>query len=116
GVWMEGWEGRGEGLVGGGVGCVICFFFSSRRRHTRLVSDWSSDVCSSDLQRSGQDSETLAAALEMRTLLNTKDQRFKGSKGLEGDGKGVVKGDGEGAGRGGGGRRAEAGSRRAARR
>src|SRR5258706_3352012 len=26
-----------------------CFFFSSRRRHTRLVSDWSSDVCSSDL-------------------------------------------------------------------
>src|SRR5258706_9702036 len=30
---------------------VLCFFFfSSRRRHTRLVSDWSSDVCSSDLQ------------------------------------------------------------------
>src|SRR5438046_10743439 len=29
---------------------LICFFFfSSRRRHTRLVSDWSSDVCSSDL-------------------------------------------------------------------
>src|SRR5258706_7140845 len=27
------------------------FFFSSRRRHTRLVSDWSSDVCSSDLSR-----------------------------------------------------------------
>src|SRR5262249_58597906 len=25
--------------------------FSSRRRHTRLVSDWSSDVCSSDLRR-----------------------------------------------------------------
>src|SRR5438093_2605324 len=38
--------------------CILCFdcyvfflffFFSSRRRHTRLVSDWSSDVCSSDL-------------------------------------------------------------------
>src|SRR5256885_12833951 len=28
---------------------VICFFFSSRRRHTRLQGDWSSDVCSSDL-------------------------------------------------------------------
>src|SRR5437016_10808764 len=28
---------------------VVFFFFSSRRRHTRLVSDWSSDVCSSDL-------------------------------------------------------------------
>src|SRR2546426_9020940 len=27
------------------------FFFSSRRRHTRLQGDWSSDVCSSDLDR-----------------------------------------------------------------
>src|ERR1022692_4975579 len=28
----------------------LCFFFfSSRRRHTRLQGDWSSDVCSSDL-------------------------------------------------------------------
>src|SRR5882724_12283959 len=31
--------------------CVakLFFFFSSRRRHTRCLSDWSSDVCSSDL-------------------------------------------------------------------
>src|SRR2546426_4251134 len=28
---------------------VAVFFFSSRRRHTRLQGDWSSDVCSSDL-------------------------------------------------------------------
>src|SRR5262249_57161713 len=36
-------------------GCLrFFFFFSSRRRHTRLVSDWSSDVCSSDLQRQRQ--------------------------------------------------------------
>src|SRR5438034_6704202 len=27
------------------------FFFSSRRRHTRSLCDWSSDVCSSDLTR-----------------------------------------------------------------
>src|SRR5256885_8708740 len=27
----------------------VYFFFSSRRRHTRLQGDWSSDVCSSDL-------------------------------------------------------------------
>src|SRR5256885_8996784 len=27
-------------------------FFSSRRRHTRLQGDWSSDVCSSDLESS----------------------------------------------------------------
>src|SRR5260221_9629316 len=31
---------------------VLCFFFfSSRRRHTRSLCDWSSDVCSSDLPR-----------------------------------------------------------------
>src|SRR3712207_7264615 len=28
---------------------TTCFFFSSRRRHTRYWRDWSSDVCSSDL-------------------------------------------------------------------
>src|SRR5438874_4178015 len=27
------------------------FFFSSRRRHTRSLRDWSSDVCSSDLKQ-----------------------------------------------------------------
>src|SRR2546430_12703345 len=30
--------------------CCVLFFFSSRRRHTRFDCDWSSDVCSSDLQ------------------------------------------------------------------
>src|SRR5256885_13172782 len=30
------------------------FFFSSRRRHTRLQGDWSSDVCSSDLRTAGR--------------------------------------------------------------
>src|ERR1019366_10185618 len=33
---------------------AIFFFFSSRRRHTRLVSDWNSDVYSSDLSFSYQ--------------------------------------------------------------
>src|SRR5688500_19369146 len=37
----------------------IIFFFSSRRRHTRLQGDWSSDVCSSDL-----DQHAVGAALE----------------------------------------------------
>src|SRR5437764_12498196 len=36
---------------------VFSFFFSSRRRHTRYIGDWSSDVCSSDL-----DAPWLAAA------------------------------------------------------
>src|SRR5262245_63842540 len=34
---------------------MILFFFSSRRRHTRCLSDWSSDVCSSDLELAGPD-------------------------------------------------------------
>src|SRR5450631_4928671 len=35
------------------------FFFSSRRRHTRLTCDWSSDVCSSDLD--ARNEEPMAA-------------------------------------------------------
>src|SRR5690348_17585831 len=31
------------------VSVLVLFFFSSRRRHTRWTGDWSSDVCSSDL-------------------------------------------------------------------
>src|SRR5260221_8711022 len=46
-----------ESSVSGGSGAVQMFlrwqqrnfFFSSRRRHTRSLCDWSSDVCSSDL-------------------------------------------------------------------
>src|SRR5256885_10419825 len=33
------------------VSLSVFFFFSSRRRHTRLQGDWSSDVCSSDLDQ-----------------------------------------------------------------
>src|SRR2546421_9674157 len=32
---------------------LLLFFFSSRRRHTRSDRDWSSDVCSSDLESIG---------------------------------------------------------------
>src|SRR5690606_19901626 len=39
------------------------FFFSSRRRHTRFSRDWSSDVCSSDLDWS---STSLTSALSVR--------------------------------------------------
>src|SRR5256885_7937012 len=45
----------GERLRGG-----VCFFFSSRRRHTRLQGDWSSDVCSSDLLPTGRYRAVLA--------------------------------------------------------
>src|SRR5437762_9597393 len=36
-------------LVCESVAGSLRFFFSSRRRHTRYIGDWSSDVCSSDL-------------------------------------------------------------------
>src|SRR5262245_8665921 len=39
------------------------FFFSSRRRHTRCLSDWSSDVCSSDLIRSKEPRRLSKSAL-----------------------------------------------------
>src|SRR5438034_11590921 len=42
-------------MIGGQCGLWrgACFFFSSRRRHTRSLCDWSSDVCSSDLVYEG---------------------------------------------------------------
>src|SRR5580698_9299165 len=39
---------RGRSLI------FLFFFLSSRRRHTRLTCDWSSDVCSSDLTSPGK--------------------------------------------------------------
>src|SRR2546430_12228042 len=41
---------RTGSLVSDGVTLLLHFFFSSRRRHTRFDCDWSSDVCSSDLE------------------------------------------------------------------
>src|SRR5699024_11651534 len=39
---------------------VLFVFFSSRRRHTRSKRDWSSDVCSSDLDKDKQEAYTIA--------------------------------------------------------
>src|SRR5256885_8538856 len=39
----------------------LSFFFSSRRRHTRLQGDWSSDVCSSDLPQNASAATSDAA-------------------------------------------------------
>src|SRR5207248_8135479 len=44
------------------------FFFSSRRRHTRSYGDWSSDVCSSDLDRLDGHRRAAAAARGGATL------------------------------------------------
>src|SRR5437879_13334615 len=39
----------------------LLFFFSSRRRHTRYIGDWSSDVCSSDLRPTKDESRKRSA-------------------------------------------------------
>src|SRR5882672_10037933 len=46
---------------------MFYFFFSSRRRHTRSLCDWSSDVCSSDLLgfEAGADDEFGRAAADI---------------------------------------------------
>src|SRR5438046_10554461 len=82
-----------------GISLFIFFFFSSRRRHTRLVSDWSSDVCSSDLvfttdriivaRTVGQMSDPLGSAtywvttdaerlrgLDLETILSADEENF----------------------------------------
>src|SRR3989454_12708805 len=45
------------------MGCYFFFFFSSRRRHTRLQGDWSSDVCSSDLEHAAMSPRYLGCAV-----------------------------------------------------
>src|SRR2546426_4183335 len=52
----------------------MIFFFSSRRRHTRLQGDWSSDVCSSDLDQSTYVNlwRGTAVQTEVNYLLNSK--------------------------------------------
>src|SRR5690606_39670386 len=42
------------------------FFFSSRRRHTRFSRDWSSDVCSSDLEQLEQALQQGPALVQFR--------------------------------------------------
>src|SRR5438045_6866216 len=49
---------------------VVFFFFSSRRRHTRCLSDWSSDVCSSDLNFVNASEEERELSLKRSSELN----------------------------------------------
>src|SRR5699024_11822782 len=60
---------------------LVSFFFSSRRRHTRSKRDWSSDVCSSDLDENegsadeGQTGDDIAAAFA--TPQSRSEHRFR---------------------------------------
>src|SRR5260370_31442411 len=64
-------------LLGFTVFSLACyFFFSSRRRHTRFKCDWSSDVCSSDLDVAHVElrDDTAAAALAWRVVESYPDE------------------------------------------
>src|SRR6266496_6212507 len=54
---------------------IFFFFFSSRRRHTRSLRDWSSDVCSSDLDRAGE-SVSAAGRAAAKWLSSTSNRTF----------------------------------------
>src|SRR5437764_10757333 len=55
--------------------CYFFFFFSSRRRHTRYIGDWSSDVCSSDLNAL----RIFNARFETQRVDNREDKRWGAS-------------------------------------
>src|SRR5260221_6692039 len=70
---------------------LVSFFVASRRRHTRSLCDWSSDVCSSDLARSipistslaqltshGVEARQVAGDVEIGILLAGNEQRCLG--------------------------------------
>src|SRR5690606_36353640 len=57
--------------------CGVCFFFSSRRRHTRFSRDWSSDVCSSDLFGTPSVLDRLSQ-IEPRVLFCVDGYQYKG--------------------------------------
>src|SRR5690349_24757686 len=54
---------------------LFFFFFSSRRRHTRSLRDWSSDVCSSDLEADLPDARRSLAELEHPAGLHRLERR-----------------------------------------
>src|SRR2546422_5400194 len=60
-----------SGLPSGASAGVSFFFFSSRRRHTRCSRDWSSDVCSSDLNaRFGDEFAVFVAGIILTSPMN----------------------------------------------
>src|SRR3970040_2321212 len=57
---------------------VTPFFFSSRRRHTRYIGDWSSTCALPIFGVAGQDAEYLAAATQAYKTGARKDESMKG--------------------------------------
>src|SRR5687768_18522026 len=60
--------------------CGVCFFFSSRRRHTRCSRDWSSDVCSSDLRKPARDADQACSHRDLSTRTRPRWRRQLGDQ------------------------------------
>src|SRR2546430_15324922 len=57
---------------------MFFFFFSSRRRHTRFDCDWSSDVCSSDLEGQREERATDHVSIPPGGITRATLARFTG--------------------------------------
>src|SRR5438045_9704652 len=78
--------------------CSVFFFFSSRRRHTRCLSDWSSDVCSSDLEPGHREASAAAARNAAADRLksraagdDTRSEERRVGKGVDLGGRRIIK-------------------------
>src|SRR5215469_5184519 len=72
---------------------MFFFFFSSRRRHTRSLRDWSSDVCSSDLKktaRKGTADQPFAPSRPSWRCMPRSEERRVG-KGVDLGGRRIIK-------------------------
>src|SRR3546814_2635506 len=73
------------------VVCLLCFFFRQRTAYELRISDWSSDVCSSDLP--GDDPDLDEAARELRAFRRDADVAGAGKVAAEADRMAVDRGD-----------------------
>src|SRR5256885_12485065 len=92
-------EAELQGLCGGGLPLALprcdgaprgedvgLCFFSSRRRHTRLQGDWSSDVCSSDLCSMPPPSSGGIAVAQAMGILENFDLKAYAPTAIDGEG------------------------------
>src|SRR3954469_26080656 len=72
---------------------MVFFFFSSRRRHTRSLRDWSSDVCSSDLPAGQRIARQNLGDQQRRVGAGGAGDRKSGVEGKRGDlgGRRIIK-------------------------
>src|SRR2546430_15100389 len=77
------------------------FFFSSRRRHTRFDCDWSSDVCSSDLEKLSRNRVRESWAVAVVSVRRAVVSAGAAGRGRFGIGRGAGRGKGEISGGGG---------------